>query len=94
MKRRDVLIGGVAGVLTSHRVAAQTGPVVHRVGVLATPGRIDTLRSALAALGYREGRNLVLEVRTPPSSPDQLSSVARDLIEQNVAVIVVGGTET
>jgi putative ABC transport system substrate-binding protein len=93
MRRRDVVIAGVATVLTPRRVAAQTGATIHRVGVLATPGRVDTLRSALAALGYGEGRNLVLEVRTPPASPDQLANVARDLIGRNVAVIVVGGTE-
>src|SRR5262245_44745227 len=89
------MVGGsiLAAPLT---VEAQEKP--KRVGVLIAgvthPARasapVRTFSDALAQLGYREGQNLVLEVRSAERQT-ALGRLAQELVQLNVDVIVAGG---
>ena len=78
---------------------AQTPPRQARVGVLF-PGiapagvREDrsfrAIRDGFAELGYREGQNLVLEVRSAERQT-ALAELARELVQLKVDVIIAGG---
>lgn len=71
---------------------------VYRLGVLRPTARarqpdratIDVLLpTALAQLGYVEGRNLVVETRYADGQLDRLPALARDLVRQQVDAMVV-----
>jgi putative ABC transport system substrate-binding protein len=64
----------VVGVLVTH--AAATDPI------------FDNLRAGLREYGYDDGRNIRLEIVTVQGQLDRLPEVARELVRQNVAVIV------
>jgi putative ABC transport system substrate-binding protein len=59
-----------------------------RVGILtglaeadpATKARLDGFREGMAALGWREGQNLAIDVRYEPSSPDRARRLAAELM--------------
>ena len=75
---------------------AQKPGGISRVGVLATlHGQEDYLgfTRAMAALGYTEGKNLVIEWRFADGRYDALPELAAELVRKNVAVLVaVDGT--
>jgi putative tryptophan/tyrosine transport system substrate-binding protein len=71
-----------------------TGKVA-RVGWLntASPGSLDeAFRSGIRQLGYVEGQNIAIEWRWVEGRFDRLPSVAADLANRNVDIIVAGGT--
>jgi putative ABC transport system substrate-binding protein len=77
--------------------AQQTGPAIHTVGVLAPHDHyrdreysafIETLRS----LGYDQGRNLRLLVRSAAGQSDRLPALAKELVDAHVDVIVAINT--
>ena len=97
MKRREfiTLVGGAAAAWP---VAGRTQEL-HRIGYLgvsssATQGtRFDAFRAGLAALGYVEGKNIVIEQRWLGNRPyDQLDELARQLVDLKVDVIVTHAT--
>ena len=77
--------------------AAEPAPGSHRVGYLhpgsaaLAPIRLEPLRQGLRALGYVEGRNLVLETRWGEGNFDRLAVLAAELVALKVEVIVTGG---
>ena len=90
MKRRDVLIG-TAALAIWPPVAAQTK--LHVVGILLPgtidpTGRLEAFKEAMRNLGYVEGQNLELELRSGNGDPVKLAGLARDLVNQKVDVIV------
>jgi putative ABC transport system substrate-binding protein len=93
---RRAFVGLLAGcVLAVARAApAQTAGKVHRVGVLSYLAPDDLqqafapFRGALRDLGYIEGRNLALEVRTAAGRVEALPELAADLVRSRVDVIV------
>ena len=54
--------------------------------------RDDALRQGLRELGWVEGQNIVMEFRYAEGKLERLAQLARELVEQKVDVIVVGGT--
>jgi putative ABC transport system substrate-binding protein len=52
---------------------------------------LAAFREGLQALGYQEGQNLVIEYRWGEGKVDRLPALAKELVEQNVDVIVSGG---
>ena len=73
---------------------AQQGGSVPIVGMLVTHPPVDApvvqaLRSGLRKFGYEDGRNVKLEVRTALGHLDRVPALARELVQQRVAVIVV-----
>ena len=95
--RRRLLV--IAAALFAIPVAAfaQRAKVV-RIGVLIAPsvaafsGRIDALRSGLAALGYADGGNALFEIRSAEGKSERLTQLATELVQLNVDVIVAAGT--
>jgi len=77
---------------------AQQPGKVHRIGFLSYFGCAKSLasdgafRQALRALGYVEGRNMVIECRDAPGHVDRLADLAVDLVSLNVEVLVAEAT--
>ena len=100
MKRREFItvLGGVT--LGWPLVArAQQADKVHRIGYLslgspaAEATRFNAFRAGLAALGYVEGKNLVIETRWLEGGKyDQLAELAAQLVDLKVDVIVTYAT--
>ena len=63
-----------------------------RVGFLGSDRLLDVFRTALASLGYVEGRNIIIESRgSQEDRLDLLPNAAADLVSLRVDVIVAGG---
>lgn len=93
MRRRDFLgiLGAAAAGAEIDTALSQPAAKVGRVGLVTSSdaaGRRAALVSALEALGYREGQNLVLEVRSANGRLGELSRLVEDLVHANVEVIV------
>ena len=77
---------------------AQQPAKVAKIGVLVSSSqalnapRDEALREGLRGLGYVEGQNIMMEYRYAEGKIDRLPVLARELVEHNVDVIVVGGT--
>src|SRR5215813_14462711 len=78
---------------------AQQPKKVSRIGVLAPgssafPGRAryDSFRQGLRKLGYIEGKNIFIEIRTAEGKQDRFSDFATELVKLKVDVIVTAGT--
>ena len=90
----------VAGALLfalSSLAQAQQPKTVARIGYLETTpiaanlARIEAFREGLRELGYIEGKNIVLELRTAEGKADRLPALAAELVRLKVDVIVTGG---
>jgi len=98
--RRSVLLAGGIGLLLAHGpILAQTRPKNPRIGFLFF-GSMDTpatlqyrsaFRQRLAALGYVEGKNIVIDERSAGGNAEHLSALARELAASKVDVIVAAG---
>jgi len=66
------------------------------VGFLRQAGpddkQFDAFRGGLRAVGYVEGRNIIIEQRYAAGAYDRLPGLAIELVRSNVDVIVVDGT--
>jgi putative ABC transport system substrate-binding protein len=68
---------------------------VHRIGVLmftSSPVAIAELRQGLHELGYIEGRNLTLEVRSAEGRAERLANLTAELVHLPVDLIVAHTT--
>jgi putative ABC transport system substrate-binding protein len=89
-----VLLAGLFTLVSLSPLTAQDKSV--RIGVLlgASPAtnvkNLHSLRTGLKAFGYEEGRNIVLEPRYAMGEYARLPSLANELVEQKVAVILAG----
>ena len=97
MDRRE-FVGGVALSLLATPLAAgaQQAERAYRIGVLSTAlGTASptgqAFRARLKDLGYIEGRNLAIEVRSSEGRTERLPSLAADLVGLHVNVIVTVG---
>ena len=97
MKRREfiALIGGAAAAVCPVAARAQQ---VARIGFLryASPHQkqFNAFRDDFRALGYLEGRSIIIEERYAGGALDRLAELAADLVRINVDVIVVDGSAT
>jgi putative ABC transport system substrate-binding protein len=96
MKRRDCALWLLAALPAQRALRAQPAPV--RIGLLsptsaqANATRLATLRTALAELGYQEGRNLVIEARFADGRFERLPELAAELAALRVSLIVAINT--
>jgi putative ABC transport system substrate-binding protein len=102
MKRREfiTLLGGAAAAWP---IAArgQQGERMRRIGVLQGLAptdpeylrRVGAFRTSLQKLGWREGRNIVLQIYHPEGRPESLPAFATELVRDDVDVIVTAGGE-
>jgi putative ABC transport system substrate-binding protein len=85
-------------LLAGFRVEAQQPTKTPRIGWLtagslsATPERTEAFRQGLRELGYIEGKNIVIEWRSPEGKPDRMPTLAAELVRLKVDVIVTGGS--
>jgi len=98
---RIVVMVTLALSLLAAPLAAEAQPTgtFYRVGLLTAGGvstersaSLDAFRQSLRALGYAEGRNLVIEYRYAEGELDRLPGLAADLVARRVAVIVTVST--
>ncbi len=91
MKRRD-FVTLLVGAVTAWPLAgiAQQGQRVHRIGVLLVSGPepMGPFREALGDLGYVEGKNIQIEVRSAQGQLSRLPEMAADLVSSQVDLIV------
>lgn len=98
MRRRETILllgGSAAFALTAH---AQQPPRAWRIGLLETTDsgsngvNLRAFREGLAALGYAEGRDLVLEYRSADGQNARFAELAAELVRLNVDLILTRGT--
>ncbi|MEO8487247.1 MAG: ABC transporter substrate-binding protein [Betaproteobacteria bacterium] len=99
MKRRTFLRAVAGGILSAPATArAQARARIYRIGVLESipavenVANLDGLRRGLAALGYVEGRNVVIEYRSSDGNAERFPALAEELIRLKVDIIVTRGT--
>jgi putative ABC transport system substrate-binding protein len=97
MKAKILLYALPALILaTIHLAEAQQPKKVPQVGFLiassasAQKPRLDAFKQGLRELGYVEGQNIAVEVRSGEGKPEQLAVVAAELVGK-VEIIVSGG---
>src|SRR5262245_596 len=92
------VILAVAVILAPVPGEAQTGGTARRIGALYSSTRAadtradESLISGLRALGWIEGRNLVVERRWAEGRADRLQELAHEFAQARVEVIVTAGT--
>jgi putative ABC transport system substrate-binding protein len=95
--RRSVLLAGGIGLLVAHRLShGQPHSKTARIGFLwfASMGDPSSLqyrtafRQRLSALGYVEGKNILIEERSAEGHPERLTELARELVASKVDIIV------
>jgi putative ABC transport system substrate-binding protein len=98
MKRRDFIKLGGAVVTWPAAARAQKSAKVPRIGVLWHAGSAEEegtnfteLVRGFEDLGYIQGRNVILEHRFPNEVPDRFRSMAAELAESGVDVLVSVG---
>jgi len=98
ISRRELLVhAATASAILGALTAAADEGKIYRIGLLMTPTSQPgsayraLFIAALRDLGYVEGRNLVIEVRSADNKPERLSELAAELAQLNVDVIVTKG---
>jgi putative tryptophan/tyrosine transport system substrate-binding protein len=98
MKRRAFisLLGGAAAAWPFAARAQQPGTVpvigmLHSGSPVPYAGRLAAFRQGLSATGLVEGKDFVIEFRWAEGNYERLRSMARDLVDRNVSVIVAAG---
>jgi ABC-type uncharacterized transport system substrate-binding protein len=77
-------------------VRAQQSTKIPRIGLLyasasGNSARIESFRRGLSELGYKEGKNIVVEYKYAEGKLDRYPVLAAELVRLNVDVIVTGG---
>jgi len=95
MRRRDfvTLLGTaaalpVAGLAQSTKKVPVVGVLWHAANEQEEAPFLEPFRTTLHELGYTEGKNVALEQRFPAERPEFFLSMARDLVERRVDVLV------
>ena len=94
---RRAFVAATAGGLLAAPLVAEAQPAVrkYQVGLLAggsPPSHRAPLTEALRELGYVEGQNLLIEIRYAEGRPENLPSLAAELVRLKVDVIVTVAT--
>jgi len=98
MDRRTVIGMLAAGIIAAPLASkAQTAPTVRRIGFLGSGARptTDELHEGdapLRALGWVEGKNLIVERRYTNGRAELLRPLAEELVRLNVELIVTHGS--
>jgi len=66
--------------------------MLETVSVLRKPKDFAAFRQGLQSLGYVEGQNLQIEYRSADGDPQRFPALARDLVKENIDLIITRGT--
>ena len=97
MKRRMFLSLTLAMAFLPRHVAAQGGAKVARIGWLTAQREesltpfLAALRAAFVALGYAEGRNLLIHYRYGDDNLDRVPELAAELVQLPVDLLMAQG---
>ena len=101
MNKRDTVLTLLALGATPVLVLAQQAARIPRIGFLrqsqgaVSMERLDAFRRGLGALGYIEGKNILIDLRSSEGQPERLPELAADLVALKVDVIVAdSGSQT
>src|SRR5262249_15185027 len=92
------LVTLILSLLVTSITEAQQAAKVWRIGYLspiseaASPYR-EAVLQGLRDLGYREGRRIPIDFRSPGGEAERLPSLAADLVRSNVDVILATSTQ-
>ena len=93
MKRRDLVLA-LAGVYAAPLARAQPKKLP-RVAVMTAPPLPNSLteafRRGMRELGYVEGQNVEIDIRSAEGRPERFASLALEVVKTNPDVIVSGG---
>ena len=95
-KTLQLLVSAIVILVCASLTEAQQQAKVFRIGVLASgsasthKSRIDAFRQGLQALGYIEGKNVVLEYRYAEGKRDRFADLAAEMVRLKPDVIFVG----
>jgi putative ABC transport system substrate-binding protein len=97
MRRRAFigLLGGAVALPFAVRAQTSAMPVIgflHAGSPDENAKRLDAFRKGLAAAGFVEGKNVVIEYRWASGKTQELAAMAADLIGKSVALIVTPGS--
>ena len=99
--RRSALLAGGVGLLAAHRLGrGQPAVTIHRVGWLslgstATVAHLDAaLKQGMHDLGWMEEKNVEYRIVYANGDESRLDALARDLVGQQVEVILVGNGQS
>ena len=94
MRRRDLMLSGAAAIAWRSPASAQQEPIP-RIGYLSPRSHpeesVNAFRRGLRELGYVEGKNILLDVRSSGGDNDRLPELATELVSLKPAVIVSNG---
>ena len=97
MNRRWFICSLASAVAAPLTAAAQQRGKLYRIGVFHlgdhSPPGLGTLRQGLAALGYEEGKNIVIDFRNV-ADEDAARETAQTFVRDRVDVIVAFGNPT
>ena len=96
--RRRAFAAGLALVIVADPIVGAAQPAkVAKIAVLLTrplsPDYLEALRQGLSALGYVEGRTIVVEQRSADGKIERLDGLAAELVRLRPDVIVASGTQ-
>jgi putative ABC transport system substrate-binding protein len=87
-----LLISGLCVILFALSVPAQAEERIPRIGILFIGGRdqphLESFKQGLRERGYTEGKNIVLDYRYAEGNVDRLPSLAAELVQLKVDVVV------
>ena len=98
MDRRAVIRAIVVLLAVSPPGAKAQSPKTRRIGFLGNgtsatvSAQLQAFQQGLGALGWIEGRDVVIEYRWAEGSPDRLPALMTDLVNSKVEIVVLSGT--
>ena len=93
MRRRALILGGVAALAAPLATAAQQVEKTSRIGILGSwpsDPLVEAFKQGLRELGYVDGQNVSIEYRWTHGRDERLPGLASELVRLNVDVIVAG----
>jgi len=98
MKNLIYLLPVIAMMVGGAAVQAQQPKQPPRIGYLQAPplsvvaARTNAFRQGLHDLGYIEGKNVIIELRSADGKIDRVPAIVAELVKLNVDIIVSGGS--